>query len=260
MSAMPVLFIGHGSPMNILEKNAYTDALKTLAASLPLPKAILVVSAHWVTPGLKVTASPAPRQIYDFYGFPDELYKVEYAPPGDPALASRAAGLLAAAGFPCKEDPGRGIDHAAWAVLVHMYPEARIPVLELSLDYKAHPSSLFDLGAGLAALRDEGVLIMGSGNIVHNLYKIEYDTNAKPYPWTLQFNELVKAAVASGDREKLAAFALPIDESREAVPTPEHYLPFLAALGAMADSEKATVFHESFQNASIAMTGFISSR
>ena len=260
MSTMPVLFIGHGSPMNILEKNAYTDALKELAASLPVPRAILVVSAHWVTPGLKVTAAPAPKQIYDFFGFPDELYKVEYAPPGDPALASRIAGLLAAAGFSCKEDPTRGIDHAAWAVLVHMYPEASVPVLELSLDYKAYPDSLFSLGASLAVLREEGVLLMGSGNIVHNLYKIEYAADAKPYPWALKFNELAKAAVAAGDRERLAAFALPTDESHEAVPTPEHYLPFLAALGAMAGDEKARVFHESFQNASIAMTGFISSR
>ncbi|MDP2790281.1 MAG: 4,5-DOPA dioxygenase extradiol [Rectinemataceae bacterium] len=260
MSTMPVLFIGHGSPMNILANNSYTDALKELAASLPVPKAILVVSAHWVTPGLKVTASPNPKQIYDFYGFPDELYKVEYAPPGDPSLASRAAGLLSAAGFPCKEDPTRGIDHAAWAVLVHMYPGAGIPVLELSLDYQAHPGSLFDLGASLAALREEGVLLMGSGNIVHNLYKIEYATDAKPYSWALKFNELAKATVAAGDRDRLAAFALPTEESREAVPTPEHYLPFLAALGAMAEDEKAAVFHESFQNASIAMTGFISSR
>jgi len=257
---MPVLFIGHGSPMNILANNSYTDALKALAASLPVPKAILVISAHWVTPGVKVTASPSPKQIYDFYGFPDELYKVEYAPPGSPAMASRAAGLLAAAGFPCKEDTTRGIDHAAWAVLVHMYPDAGIPVLELSLDYKAHPGSLFDLGSSLAPLRDEGVLLMGSGNIVHNLYKIEYAADAKPYPWALKFNELAKAAVAAGDRERLAAFALPTEESSEAVPTPEHYLPFLAALGAMAGDEKARVFHESFQNASIAMTGFISSR
>jgi 4,5-DOPA dioxygenase extradiol len=203
-----------------------------------------------------VTSSPAPAQIYDFFGFPDELYKIEYAAPGSPELASKTISLLTQAGFPCKADPRRGIDHAAWAVLIHMYPEADIPVLELSLDYKLNHKRWFDVGAALCALRDEGVLIMGSGNIVHNLYRFESAVDAKPYPWSLKFNESVKAAITSGDREKLTSYALPVDESREAVPTPDHYIPLLAFLGTAGEGEKASVFHESFQNASIAMTSF----
>lgn len=256
MKKLPSLFIGHGSPMNVVARNSYTEALAALAASIPKPKAVLVVSAHWVTPGIRVTASPAPVQIYDFFGFPDELYKVKYTAPGSPELAARTSGLLKQAGFHCEEDPNRGIDHAAWAVLIHMYPEADVPVLELSLDYKLNHGRWFEVGKALAALRDEGVLVMGSGNIVHNLYRFEMATDAKPYPWTLKFNEAVKSAIARGDRGKLASYAFPIDESRDAVPTPEHYLPLLAALGTMGEGEKATVFHESFQNASIAMTGF----
>lgn len=257
MKKMPALFIGHGSPMNIVEKNSYTEALTALAATLPKPSAILVVSAHWVAPEIRITASPAPAQIYDFFGFPDELYKIRYAAPGSPELASRTASLLARAGFPCKEDPNRGIDHAAWAVLAHLYPEADIPVLELSLDYRLKPLRWFEVGAALSTLREEGVLLIGSGNIVHNLYRFEMATDAKPYPWTIKFNEAVKQAIASDEREKLASFALPVDESRDAVPTPEHYLPLLAFLGTAAEGEKASVFHESFQNASVAMTGFI---
>lgn len=257
MKKMPSLFIGHGSPMNVVEKNSYTEALAALAASLPKPRSILVVSAHWVAPEIKITASPAPAQIYDFFGFPDELYKIEYAAPGSPELASKAASLLAQAGFPCREDPNRGIDHAAWAVLAHLYPAADIPVLELSLDYRLKPRRWFEVGAALSALREEGVLLIGSGNIVHNLYRFEMAADAKPYPWTIKFNEAVKQAIAGDEREKLASYAVPVEESRDAVPTPEHYLPLLAFLGTASEGEKASVFHESFQNASVAMTGFI---
>ncbi|HWP67954.1 MAG TPA: 4,5-DOPA dioxygenase extradiol [Rectinemataceae bacterium] len=253
---MPSLFVGHGSPMNVLDHNAYTEAITSLVASLPRPRSILVVSAHWISPGLKVTSGIAPAQVYDFFGFPDELYKVNYAAPGSPELAARTAGLLKQAGFPCAEDPVRGIDHAAWAVLLHMYPEADIPVVEMSLDYRMRPNRWFEVGKALAALRDEGVLVLGSGNIVHNLYRFEQETKAPIYKWAAKFNEAVKKAVASKDWETLASYALPTEDSRDAVPTPDHYLPLLAALGTMDAGEGASVFHESFQNASIAMTGF----
>lgn len=256
MTRMPSLFIGHGSPMNVLDHNAYTEAITSLAASLPRPRSILVVSAHWISPGLRVTSGVAPAQVYDFFGFPDELYKVKYAAPGSPGLAARTAGLLKQAGFPCAEDPARGIDHAAWAVLMHMYPESDIPVIEMSLDYRMRPNRWFEVGKALAALRDEGVLVLGSGNIVHNLYRFEQETNAPIYEWAAKFNEAVKKAVAGKDWEALASYALPTEASRDAVPTPDHYLPLLAALGSMGADEKASVFHESFQNASIAMTGF----
>jgi 4,5-DOPA dioxygenase extradiol len=253
---MPALFIGHGSPMNVVAKNAYTDSLVSLAGSLPKPHAILVVSAHWVRPDLRITSAAAPSQLYDFFGFPDEFYKVHYEAPGSPDLAARAATLLSNAGFPCLQDASRGIDHAAWAVLIHMYPKADIPVVELSLDYRMKHASLYDIGAALSPLRDEGILLIGSGNIVHNLYRVEGEEGAKPYPWAIAFNELVKTTIAQGDRETLVHFALPIEASREGVPTPEHYLPLLAVLGSMRDGESAKIFHESFQNASIAMTGY----
>ena len=256
MKPMPSLFVGHGSPMNILAGNSWTAALAAQAASMPRPRAVLVVSAHWVTPGIRVTSSPSPAQKYDFIGFPDELYKMQYAAPGSPEVASMAAGLLDRAGFPCKEDPSRGIDHAAWAVLLHMYPAADIPVIELSLDYQLDSMLWFEVGRALAPLRDEGVLLMGSGNIVHNLYRFETSTDAKPYPWALKFNEAVKAAIARNEREKLSTWSLPVEESRDAVPTPEHYLPLLPILATAREGEKVSVFHESFQNASIAMTGF----
>lgn len=257
MERMPALFVGHGSPMNIVARNAYTDALVALAASLPKPRAILTVSAHWVRPDLRITASALPSQIYDFFGFPDELYQVRYEAPGSPEIAARAASLLSAAGFPCREDANRGIDHAAWAVFIHMYPNADIPVLELSLNYGMKHASLFDIGAALSSLRDEGVLLVGSGNIVHNLYRFEGEVDAAPYPWAIAFNDLVKAAVAKNDRETLARYALPVEASREGVPTPEHYLPLLAVLGSMREGERATIFHESIQNASVAMTGYL---
>lgn len=257
MGRMPALFVGHGSPTNVVAENTYTESLAALAASLPKPHAILVVSAHWVRPDLKITSSAAPPQLYDFFGFPEGLYKVHYEAPGSPGLASRAAALLSKAGLPCLEDADRGIDHAAWAVLIHMYPDADIPVVELSLDYRMKHAGLFDIGAALSPLRDEGILLMGSGNIVHNLYRIESEEDAKPYPWALAFNELVKEAIARGDRETLAHYALPVEASREGVPTPEHYLPLLAILGSMREGESAKIFHESFQNASIAMTGYL---
>ena len=256
MKKMPSLFVGHGSPMNAVAHNSYTEALGALAAALPAPRGILVVSAHWVTPGLRVTSSPSPRQIYDFFGFPDELYKIQYETKGSPELAARTAELLVRAGFSCAEDPARGIDHAAWAVLLHMYPKADIPVVEMSLDYKMRAGHWFEIGAALAALREEGFLVMGSGNVVHNLYRFEAAIDAKPYPWALKFNDTVKAAVAGNDRARLSSFALPVEESRDAVPTPEHYLPLLPVLGSMGEGEKASIFHESIQNASIAMTGF----
>lgn len=256
MKRMPSLFVGHGSPMNVVENNSFTRALTALAAALPRPRAILVVSAHWISSGIRLTSSPEPPQMYDFFGFPEELYKTPYAAPGSPETASETAGLLDGAGFPCAQDPLRGIDHAAWAVLKHMYPAADIPVLEMSLDYKLEARLWFDLGAALKPLRDKGVLVMGSGNIVHNLYRCARESDAKPFPWALEFNEKVKEAIARSDREKLASYAVIDAKPPLAVPTPEHYLPLLAALGTMGEGETAKVFHESFQNASIAMTGF----
>ena len=256
MERMPALFIGHGSPMNAISKNSYTEALAALSSRIPRPKGILVVSAHWMGPWLKVTGSESPAQIYDFFGFPDELYSLRYQAPGDPDLASRVADTLSSAGFPCHVDPSRGIDHAAWAVLLHMYPKADIPVLEMSLDYRLPFRKWFEVGMALAGLRDSGVLVLGSGNIVHNLYKLSMDPDAAPFEWAVSFDTLVKSAIESRNWDLLASYAEPVSASREAVPTPEHYLPLLAILGAMGEGEDARPFHQSLQNASVSMTGY----
>lgn len=254
---MPAYFIGHGSPMNIFLEGPYAADLREQAESLPKPAAILVISAHWTTPQVRITASASPRQIYDFIGFPEEFYKFVYETPGYPELASSVGSLLEASGKPCIQDPSHGIDHAAWAVLSHMYPEADIPVLELSLSYHLRPIEWFDIGKALSPLREEGILIIGSGNIVHNLYEFDYEMNVEPYPWAVTFNTLVKDKLAKMDKQALASFAVPVQASKRAVPTPDHYLPLLAAAGTMEGMETASVFHESFQNGSVAMTSFI---
>ena len=256
MERMPALFIGHGSPMNAISSNDYSNALSALGARLPRPEGILVVSAHWMGPWLKVTGAESPTQIYDFFGFPDELYALHYQAPGDPDLASRIAETLTNAGFPSQVDPSRGIDHAAWAVLLHMYPAADIPVLEMSLDYKLPFKKWFEVGKALSGLRDSGILVLGSGNIAHNLYRASMDAGAAPFEWVGKFDALVKSAIAARDWDSLASFAEPVPASREAVPTPEHYLPLLAALGSMEVGEDARPFHESMQNASISMTSY----
>lgn len=256
MSRMPALFVGHGSPMNAVSKNSYTEALISMGARLPKPKGILVISAHWMGPWIKITGSELPAQIYDFFGFPDELYSLHYQAPGDPVLAAKVAELLSASGFPAQVEPSRGIDHAAWAVLLHMYPNADIPILEMSLDYKLPFRKWFEVGKALAALRDSGILVLGSGNIVHNLYRISMDEKAAPFDWAVKFDALVKSAIAARDWDSLASFAEPVPASREAVPTPEHYLPLLAVLGTMGEGEDARPFHESLQNASVSMTGY----
>ena len=253
MERMPSIFAGHGSPMNALFESGYSASLAKLAASLPSPRAILVISAHYSASTLRVTSSAVPRQMYDFIGFPEELYKVEYRSPGSPEIAEKAAALLGGAGLPCALDAERGLDHAAWTVLLHMYPKPEIPVVELSLDYHMRPSRWYDVGAALSPLREEGVLLLGSGNIVHNLFEFTDETNVEPYPWARSFVELVKAKVSVDDLETLASFAFPIEASKLSVPTPEHYLPFLAILGTRIKGEKIDYFHDSYQNASISM-------
>jgi 4,5-DOPA dioxygenase extradiol len=242
--------------MNVLFKSPYSSSLSELAVNIPVPEAILVVSAHYNTSSLRITSSQSPRQMFDFVGFPEELYKVDYHSPGEPAVAERAAALLGEAGLPCALDPNRGLDHAAWAILLHMYPEPKIPVVELSLDYHMKPSRWYDVGAALSPLRDEGVLVMGSGNIVHNLFEFENEMNVDPYPWAKTFVDLVKAKVAANDLDSLVKYAYPVEESKLSIPTPEHYLPFLAILGSRTEGETVRYFHDSFQNASISMLSF----
>jgi 4,5-DOPA dioxygenase extradiol len=222
---LPVIFFGHGTPMNTLAHNRYTEAWRRLGGSVPRPKAILCVSAHWYTHGTGVTAMERPETIHDFYGFPQALFDVQYPAPGDPALAARVRDLLA----PVDVDLDRtwGLDHGTWSVLVHAFPGATVPVVQLSIDGMQPPRFHYDLGRRLAPLRDEGVLVIGSGNVVHNLRTIDRRDDAPPYDWAMRFNDRVRDALERRDHDVLVDYALLGEDAALSVPTPEHYLPLL---------------------------------
>ncbi len=252
---MPVLFIGHGSPVNILQNNTYTRSLSVLAAAIPRPSSILVVSAHWLTDGTWVTDAERPRQIYDFYGFPDELYAVRYEPRGAPEEARR----LAESGTPPRVtlDNGQwGLDHASWAVLRHMYPAADIPVWEMSLDARLPAGGHLVVARSLAGLRERGVLIIGSGNIVHNLRLVDFRDDAAAFPWAVEADEWIGARIESRDLPALASYESAGPAVRKAVPTNDHYLPMLYALGLAGGEEPLTFTHVGMQNGSISMRCF----
>ena len=258
---MPVLFVGHGSPMNVVLDNGFTRALADWGRRLPRPKAIMVVSAHWLTDGTFVTCSEAPRTIHDFYGFPRELYAIKYAAPGAPEEARSASGMVTRGPVGCSLE--WGLDHASWAVLRHMYPDNDVPVFELSLDYSFndwHPKPLryhYELGRELAGLREQGVLIIGSGNIVHNLSVMDFrDMDAKPYRWTEEFDLAAKAALVSGDHGALIDFRSLAKSAPLAVPTLDHYLPMIYALALQEKNEPLTFAYEGMQYASISMRCF----
>ena len=255
---MPVLFVGHGSPMNIVEKNGYTEDLVKAAKQLPKPRSILVVSAHWLTNGTCVCCVEKPRTIYDFYGFPEELYKISYPCLGAAEDAKLVTKLVKSTQVKCDAD--WGLDHASWAVLKHMYPAADVPVFEMSLDYSPYndwnPKSMeyhYKLASELAPLREKGVLIMGSGNIVHNLGIIDFDTDANPFPWAVKFDEKVKAALLNRNHKALLQYLELGQEARYAVPTLDHYLPLIYALGLQQEDEPMRFIHEGFQNGSVSM-------
>jgi 4,5-DOPA dioxygenase extradiol len=252
---MPVIFIGHGSPMNVINKNEYTDALVKLSTELPVPRAILVISAHWLTKGTFITGSEHPDQIYDFYGFPDELYRVRYRAPGSQEIASLVSASVP--DIPVAIDTERGIDHAAWAVLKHLYPDQNIPVLELSLNFFEKPEYHYRLGKTLGVLRNAGILIIGSGNIVHNLHEISYDDEATPYRWAVDFDGMVKEKILGRDDAGLIDYESMGAPARKAVPTNDHYLPLLYVIGQRGTDENVKFITEIYQNASVAMRSFI---
>ena len=228
---LPALFLGHGNPMNALLRNTYTEAWKRIGQEVSRPRAILSISAHWFVPGTGVTVSTAPRTIHDFGGFPRELYQVRYLAPGDPELARRVQSLLAP--VPVALDESWGLDHGTWSVLCHVYPEADIPVVQLSIDETQPASFHFELGERLAPLRDEGVLIVGSGNLVHNLRTFAWGApNAAPYDWAVRFENEVRGMMTAGDFKPLVGYEKLGRDALLAVPTPEHYLPLLYVLGA----------------------------
>ena len=258
---MPVLFIGHGSPMNIILDNSYTKSLATLGKSLPKPKAIMVISAHWLTKGTSVTCMERPKTIYDFYGFPDELYAMRYPAPGAPDEARLVTEIVKKIKVTCHAD--WGLDHASWAVLKHLYPGADIPVFEMSLSYtfnEWHPKPLqyhYDLARELAELRTRGVLIIGSGNIVHNLGMIDFENiDAETFDWAREFDERAKASLQSRDHGDLLRYQDMGRSSLLAVPTLDHYLPMIYAIALQEKDEPLTFIHEGFQYGSVSMRCF----
>lgn len=250
----PALFIGHGNPMNALERNANSLSWRGIGAGLPRPRAILAISAHWVTPGVSVTAMERPETIHDFGGFPRELFEFQYPAPGDPGLAARVAALLAPT--PVGQAMDWGLDHGAWSVLAHLFPEADIPVIQLSLDGTRPPAWHFELARHLMPLRDEGVLILSSGNAVHNLRRMVWGRPEKCFDWAHRFNGQVRRALLDSDHATLVALISEGDAGEDAhlaVPTPEHYLPLLYAAAQRREGEPIELFNDHIEYGSIGM-------
>ncbi len=250
---MPALFLGHGSPMNVLEENHYTLSWRGLGSRLPRPSAILAISAHWYTDGTAVTAMAQPRTIHDFGGFPDALYQTEYPAPGSPALAKQVADILSP--LPVRLDQQWGLDHGSWGVLIKLYPEADIPVVQLSLDRRQPATYHFELGRKLAVLREQGVMIVASGNVVHNLRAASWQAEAPAYPWAQGFNQYVHDNLnwqGEAGQHPLVNY-LQHPGAALSNPTPEHYLPLLYVLGACQADENAAVVVDGIEMASLSM-------
>lgn len=251
--AIPAVFFGHGNPMNALLRNGYTEAWQTVGSRLPKPKAILSISAHWYIEDAAVTISTAPRTIHDFGGFPRELYQVQYPAPGDPELALRVQKLLAP--LPVRMDESWGLDHGTWSVLRHVYPKADIPIVQLSIDGTQPPTFHYDIGRRLAPLREEGILIAGSGNVVHNLHAYAWGRHTvEPYDWTLAFENRVRELLLAGETAPLLHYEEKLGrEALLAVPTPDHYLPLLYVIGSGMSSEPISFPVEGVDGGSISM-------
>lgn len=252
---MPVLFIGHGSPMNGIEDNEFSKRWAAMAKEIPTPRAVLVVSAHWFTNGTRITAMDFPPTIHDFGGFPKELYEVQYPAPGNPELAKETSALIHSANVELNHD--WGLDHGAWTVIRHMYPKADIPVLQLSIDYTKNPQWHYDLAKELYSLRKKGVLILGSGNMVHNLRMVAWDKLDAPeygYDWALQMNSKFKELIGDNDHQQLINYSLLGREAMLSIPTPEHYLPLLYTLGLKNDKEQVSFFNDKAIGGSLTMT------
>jgi 4,5-DOPA dioxygenase extradiol len=247
---MPVLFIGHGSPMNAIEDNKFSRTWRKIAEKIPRPKCILCISAHWLKYGVSVTSNITPKIIYGFYGFPDKLYKVKYPVRGSKEYASIVKDAIRSVDVSL--DDSWGIDHGTWSVLVHMYPDADIPVIQLSIDPDMKTEKHYAIGKELMKLRSQGVLIIGSGNIVHNLGMIDW--NGTPYPWAVDFDDYVKSALEKNDFSKLINYEKH-PSSSHAVPTNDHYLPLLYVIGASdaSDAEKPKFYCEKIAYGSLAM-------
>lgn len=254
---MPLLFLGHGSPMNAIEENEFVLGFRNTARNLPKPKAILCISAHWETNGTYVTAMEQPRTIHDFGGFPQRLFDVQYPAPGSPELARETQQIVT--GTHIELDHAWGLDHGAWSVIKHLYPDATIPVIQLSLDRTKPAQYHYELAGELSALRKKGVLIIGSGNIVHNLRMVAWDKlNAGPfaYDWNTEVNDKIKSNILEGNFQELVKYTQLGKAFKLAIPTPEHYLPLLYILGLIDSKDETSIFNDQPVGGSLSMTSF----
>ncbi len=249
---LPAVFIGHGNPMNALLRNSYTEAWAALGKSFVRPKAVLCVSAHWFAPGTGVTVTTAPRTIHDFGGFPQELYQVKYPAPGDPDLARHVQKLLAP--MPVTLDESWGLDHGTWAVLCHVYPQADVPVVQLSIDETQPPAFHYEIGRRLAPLRDEGVLIVGSGNLVHNLHAYAWGRHAvEPFDWAVRFEQEARQMLLASEHHPLVDYEKLGRDALLSIPTPDHYLPLLYVIATRQAGENVSFPVEGVDGGSISM-------
>ncbi len=249
---LPALFVGHGSPMNGIEDNAFSAQWEELGKTLPVPTAVLCISAHWFTRGTHITAMENPKTIHDFYGFPQALFNVQYPAPGSPALAKETASMIhkTTVGL----DHEWGLDHGTWSIVKRMYPKANIPVLQLSIDYTQKPVFHYELAKELSALRRKGVLIIGSGNMVHNLRMIDWHNPEGGFDWAVEMNDTFKRLINTRDHQSLIQYEALGTAARYAIPTPEHYLPLLYVLGLQEKNESATFFNDKSVMGSLTMT------
>ncbi len=250
---MPLLFVGHGSPMNAIEDNEFSQRWKVMGKEIPLPKAVLIVSAHWLTQGTQITAMNFPKTIHDFGGFPKQLFDFEYPAPGNVALAEETRSLVHSTVVGLNHD--WGLDHGAWSIVCNMYPKANIPVLQLSIDYSKDAPYHYDLAKELASLRKKEVLIIGSGNMVHNLQMIAWPMiNGGGFDWALSLNEKFKELILDGDHQQLIHYDKLGSDARLAIPTPDHYLPLIYTLGLQIKNESISFFNDKAIGGSLTMT------
>lgn len=252
---MPVLFMGHGSPMNGIEENSFSMYWSKLALEIPRPSAVLCISAHWLTRGTHVTAMPQPKTIHDFGGFPQELFDVQYPAPGNPTLAKELTSLIESTDAGMNHD--WGLDHGCWTVVRHMYPDADIPVVQLSIDFSQPAAYHYKLAGELALLRKKGVLIIGSGNMVHNLQRIDWQNMDTPnfgFEWAQEINEIFKAKIEIADHSSLIQYQNLGSAAKLAVPTPDHYYPLIYALGLQDKKDEVEFFNDKYVGGSLSMT------
>lgn len=252
---MPVLFLGHGSPMNAIEENEFVQGFRSIGKNITKPKAILCISAHWETRGTFVTAMEYPKTIHDFGGFPQALFNVQYPAPGSPKLAEETKSIIKKTQVGL--DDTWGLDHGAWSVIKHLYPSADIPVIQLSIDYTQGPQSHYDLARELSVLRSKGILIVGSGNMVHNLRLVAWDklnANEFGFDWALEARDTMKKNILSGDHKPLINFRAQGKSFELAIPTPEHYLPLLYALALKDEHDQVSIFNDKAIGGSLTMT------